>query len=341
VNARATVGEFEAAPAEWDRFVRDHAGSFCHLWGWRAVMSGVMGHRAKYRAAWSEAGELVGVNPMIEVRSRLFGHFLLSMPFLNAGGPLGSVGARSALAEDARALAQAARVDLLELRVREPLDALAVSERKITVERELPPTAGALWDALGSKVRSQVKRPQKEGMEVRVGPDEMTGFYDVFARNMRDLGTPVLPLGFFEASRSHLADQIVFATVRHEGRPVAGACGFVLGDRYEMTWAASLREVSRLAPNMLLYWGCMEEMVRRGLRTFDFGRCTPGSGTHRFKLQWGGRDVPLPWAQWSERGVAATPSPDRPVFRLATAVWSRLPVALTNRLGPYLATKLP
>jgi serine/alanine adding enzyme len=336
-----TVAEFERAPAEWDGFVRQHAGSFCHLWGWRAVMADVMGHRVRYRAAWSEAGELVGVNPLVEIETRLFGHFLLSMPFLNVGG-VGSDAARRALAEDARALAQAARVDLLELRVREPLEAgLAVSARKITVERELPATVGALWDALGSKVRSQVKRPQKEGMEVRVGPDEMTGFYDVFARNMRDLGTPVLPLGFFEAARRNLPEEIVFTTVRHEGRVAAGACGFVFGGRYEMTWASSLRELNRLAPNMLLYWGCMEEMTRRGVRTFDFGRCTPGGGTHRFKLQWGGRDVPLPWAQWSASGVAATPSPDRPIFRLATAVWSRLPLAVTNRLGPWLATRLP
>jgi FemAB-related protein (PEP-CTERM system-associated) len=264
------------------------------------------------------------------------------MPFLNAGGPLGSPSARSALAEDARALARAARVDLLELRVREPLDSgLTVSDRKITVVRELPPTAAALWDALGSKVRSQVKRPQKEGMEVRVGPDELSGFYGVFARNMRDLGTPVLPLGFFDAARRQLENEIVFTTVRHEGRVVAGGCGFVLGGAYEMTWASSLRELNRLAPNMLLYWGCMEEMVRRGVSTFDFGRCTPGGGTHRFKLQWGGRDVLLPWAQWSASGVAATPSPDRPIFRLATAVWSRLPLMVTNRLGPYLAARIP
>jgi hypothetical protein len=77
------------------------------------------------------------------------------------------------------------------------------------------------------------------------------------------------------------------------------------------------------------------------VKRFDFGRCTPGGGTHRFKLQWGGKDVPLPWAQWSPRGMAATPSPDRPLFRLATAVWSRLPLGVANRLGPFLAVRLP
>ena len=35
-------------------------------------------------------------------------------------------------------------------------------------------------------------------MEVRFGNDQLLGFYEVFARNMRDLGTPVLPRAFFE-----------------------------------------------------------------------------------------------------------------------------------------------
>jgi hypothetical protein len=92
---------------------------------------------------------------------------------------------------------------------------------------------------------------------------------------------------------------------------------------------------------MLLYASFMEEMIRRGARLFNFGRCTPGVGTHRFKLQWGGTDELLPWAQWAPGAVEATPSPERPVFRLATRAWQRLPLAVANRAGPWLARQLP
>ena len=61
---------------------------------------------------------------------------------------------------------------------------------------------------------------------------------------------------------------------------------------------------------MLLYWAFMERAVREGLRIFNFGRCTPGAGTHRFKRQWGSRDEPLWWYQHGPGGAAATPSPD-------------------------------
>jgi hypothetical protein len=108
-----------------------------------------------------------------------------------------------------------------------------------------------------------------------------------------------------------------------------------------MTWASSLKEHARAAPNMMLYWSFMEGMVRRGLRSFNFGRCTPDSGTHRFKLQWGGHDEVLRWGQWSGREVTETPNPRRPAFALATKVWSRLPLAVANGLGPLIARQLP
>jgi len=97
-----------------------------------------------------------------------------------------------------------------------------------------------------------------------------------------------------------------------------------------------------MAPNMLLYWALIEEAIRRGARTFNFGRCSPGSGTHRFKGQWGGKDHPLPWAQWSPKGVSATPNASSGRrFGLATAVWKKLPLGLANVVGPWLSRNLP
>src|SRR5690606_25614950 len=145
-----------------------------------------------------------------------------------------------------------------------------------------------LWnDGLRSKLRSQIRRAMKEAMEVRFGPDQRRAFHLVYARNMRDLGTPAHPLVLFDAIARAFDDRVIFGAVYWRGAPVAAGCGFIWRETFEMTWASSLREHNRMAPNMLLYWAFMEEAIRRGVRTFDFGRCSPGSGTHRFKLQWG------------------------------------------------------
>jgi FemAB-related protein (PEP-CTERM system-associated) len=273
----------------------------------------------------------------------MFGDFLVSMPFLSYGGPVGTVGARAALARSAAAEARELGVELLELRTRNALPGLLEpGDRKITVVLDLPPTSKELWeDGLRSKVRSQVRRPMKEGMEVRFGPDQIGPFYEVFSRTMRDLGTPVLPRGFFRALQDHFPEQVEFGSVILGKEAVATGCGFFWNGEFEITWAGALREHSRLAPNMLLYWSFMEHAIARGCHTFNFGRCTPGSGTHRFKLQWGGRDEPLPWIRWSGGEKATPPTPETGKYGLAISLWQKMPVAITNRVGPLISRNLP
>jgi serine/alanine adding enzyme len=335
---------FSGTDSEWDFLVAGLPdGTFCHLAGWGAVMRDALGHESWRWVAVDERGGLHGALPLVRVRSRLFGHYLLSMPFLSYGGPIGSMAGKQALARKAVAEAQRLDVDLLELRVRQPLQGdLPTSSRKLTVLKALPESAEDLWEnGIRAKVRSQVRRPMKAGMQAHFGSDMVGPFYEVFSRTMRDLGTPVLPAAFFEAIATHLREHVVFCAVMWDGRCVAAGCGFLWNGEFEITWAGALRELSRESPNMLLYWSLMEESIRRGADTFNFGRCSPDSGTHRFKKQWGTTDHPLPWAQWSPTGLEATPNPDSPKYRMATAVWQRLPLSVANRLGPPLARSLP
>jgi FemAB-related protein (PEP-CTERM system-associated) len=328
---------------EWDEFVRTRPEStFCHLAGWSDVMQQSLGARPHYLEARHVDGSLAGILPLVRVRSRLLGDHLVSMPFLNYGGALGDETARSTLAEGAALLGMDLGAKTLELRSRSrEASRLHPSDRRIIVELELPADADELWNGLRSKVRSQVRRPMKEAMETRSGASQRDAFYAVFASNMRDLGTPVLPRRFFEAATGAFPDRIEFVVVYHEGIAVAGGCGFFHGDEFEITWASSLRAANHLAPNMLLYWELMKNAIERGARRFNFGRCAPGGGTHRFKRQWGGADVPLGWSAWSRDGSAGLPSTDRPVFRIATGAWQRMPLWLANRLGPVVSRWLP
>lgn len=118
------VGPWHGPPGEWDAFVRAQAGwTHFHLAGWREVMSTALGHECPYLAAW-EGDRLRGVLPLVRVRSLLFGHYLVSMPFVNYGGALGDAAAVQGLAKEAAALAERGGVKLLELRSRVelPLD---------------------------------------------------------------------------------------------------------------------------------------------------------------------------------------------------------------------------
>ena len=330
--------------ARWDSFIATVAGStFCHQAGWRDVMRGVLGHDTSLLVAKDEEGEWLGVLPLVHVRT-ILGRYSISMPFLNDGGPLGDGDAVAALVEFALADAQRTGAKLLELRSRTVLPGrVSPSSRKVAVHLELPPSVEDLWKTtFRAKLRSQIRRPTKEGMTSRTGRDELGAFYGVFSRNMRDLGTPVLPRKFFEEILRSFGESVSFTTVyTAQGNAAAAACCLTWRGETEVTWASSLRELNHLSPNMLLYAQLMEQAIARGARVFNFGRSTPGSATHKFKLQWGGADVPLPWPSWSRSGDASTPSPYRAMFRVATGIWSRLPLSVANTIGPVLSRHLP
>src|SRR5215831_9321925 len=73
--------------ARWERFVDQcHEATFFHRIGWREIIEGVFRHRTHYLIA-EQRGEIVGILPLAEVKSRLFGHALVSLPFCVYGGP--------------------------------------------------------------------------------------------------------------------------------------------------------------------------------------------------------------------------------------------------------------
>jgi FemAB-related protein (PEP-CTERM system-associated) len=338
------IEDFTGAASDWDSFVRSQTGwSHFHLLEWKSVITRVFGHECIYLSARDEAGQLTGVLPLVRVKSLLFGHYLVSMPFVNYGGPLGSEVAVEALVRYAANLARRDNAKLLELRSRAALPVkLPASHRKITVLLDLPlGSVDPLWKGLDPKVRSQVRRPQKEGVTVQFGLDQVTPFFQVFARHMRDLGTPTQSRRLFETLADTFPNDVWFGCAYHRGRPIAGGCGFRWANEFEMTWASALAEYKRIAPNMLLYWSFMERAVAEGVGTFNFGRCTPDSGTHRFKKQWGSYDVPLWWYDLSVQPGVATPSPDDSAYAWGPRIWKHLPVRVATALGPSIVRSIP
>jgi FemAB-related protein (PEP-CTERM system-associated) len=331
-----------ADAAAWDAFV-DGAGdaTFCHRWAWRGIIEDVFGHEPVYREIRDPAtGRLAGVLPLFELRSRLFGRHLVSVPFMNYGGPSGTPAARQALADWAFAEARRRNAASLLLRTRTAVPGpFTPSTSKVTVVLQLGNDAETMWSkTFDAKFRNKIKRPQRDGMATQFGADHLDGFYDVFAQNMRDLGTPVLPRAFFERIVAAMPESAVLGVTYWNGRAVAGGFGFIWRDEFEMTWSSSLKELRASKPNMLLYWDYMRELIGRGMRRFNFGRSTPGSGPHEFKRSWGAVDEPLPWLQWPEAGAGAGESR---AANAASAVWRHLPLRITNAVGPVLARQLP
>lgn len=330
---------------DWNEFVAAvPGGGIYHRFDWATLIETVHRMDCPYLIARRE-GRCVGVLPLVQLRSALFGNFMVSLPYLTAGGALGeSPSIVAALMTEAAELASERGCSHFECRDSVPAPvAWPVRTDKVLMQLELPGTEGELSKLIGKKLRAQVKRPVREGATVHWGGlDLLDEFYHVFAHNMRDLGTPVYARAFFAGILERFGEETRLCVVRIGARPVAAAFLIDDGDRTDIPWASSLREFGRISVNMMLYFEVLRDCVERGQAVFDFGRSTQGSGTWRFKRQWGAEPRPCYWHYWqAEPGELPGLRPDNPKFALAIAAWQKMPVWATRILGPHLVKHLP
>jgi len=336
------------APPGWDTYVERHPrASAYHAARWPTAAAELFRLPSYYLTARDSSGAISGVLPLLRQRSRLFGDRLTSLPYFNYGGALADdVDIHARLLGQAAGLGRELGVGQIEIREIDP-PPIAWPQRhdKATLLLDLPPTVEALNKQLGSKLRSQIKRAQREPVHAEFGGAELLpDFYRVFAEVMRDLGTPVYPRRFFEGLVQRCGNQCTVVVLRLDSVPVSSAFLVSHRDQLEIPWAATVAAVRSRSVNMALYWEVLRFAVEHGRRVFDFGRSTVDSGPYRFKLQWGARAVPLHWAHWTPGGVSEPQAIEASGGRaraLATRIWSRLPIAVTNRLGPLISPGLP
>jgi len=346
-ESRCRVSVRADAGPDWDPFVMSLPdSSIYHLSGWTETAREVFGHRTLFVESRDASGTLTGVLPVIQQRSWLLGNFATSLAYFNYGGalapdPVDAQQLMTRAAEEARALG----CRYLEFRGVHPRAGEWLRrDDKVTLRLQLPDTVEALSKRLGSKLRSQVKRAEREGVRCRTGTMELLdGFYAVFAENMRDLGTPVYPKRFFEAILRRFQQHCQLVIIESQGEPWAAAFLVFWRGGAEVPWASCRAKAKPLGANMKLYWELLSYAIRRGCTVFDFGRSTVDSGTDRFKRQWGAEPMSLHWYRWERDGGVETSDGEGPgkVMQLATTIWQHLPLGIANTLGPLISGALP
>ena len=326
----------------WDDYVLSHPlGGAYHLFAWKQAVERAYHHQCVYLMAQDGQGAVRGVFPLVLMKPPLLKPVLVSLPFCDYGGVLSDgPEASGELVVHALELSEASSAEP-DIRCVQPVAELdgspyfAVSNRKVRMVLDLPGSAEELWQGLRSKLRSQVRSPEKEGMQFRLGSlDLVDEFYTVFRRNMKDLGSPVHARQWFERVLEAFGERARVGAVFYRGRAVAAGMVLECGRTLTIPWASTLREYNHLSPNMLLYWGFLEHACESGFSRFDFGRSTPDEGTYRFKQQWGARPEPLFWYSPAVGVVKPAPVPGGDIRKLAEKAWSMLPQAVADTLGP-------
>jgi len=303
--------------------------------------------------------QVVGILPLVHLKHFLFSNSLISIPFFDMGGILADdEKTENALLKEAVDFGEKLKVDNIELRHIYPVKffeeesgayltgasdssnslTYVTRSHKVRMLLELPESSEILMKSFKSKLRSQIKKPLKEGLISKIGGIELLNdFYKVFSINMRDLGSPAHSKALIKNVLEEFPGKAKIIMAYKESEPVA--CSVVVGfkDTLENPWASALREFSRLSPNMLLYWTMLEYASDNGYTFFDFGRSSPDEGTYRFKKQWGAKPNPLHWHYVYLKDVPAdSETSEKSKFDKAIQYWQKLPVTVTKVIGPRI-----
>lgn len=326
----------------WEALVSGAKEStFFHRIGWRDLLQTELGLDDEYLCACA-GGRMLGVLPLLGVRSRLFGSSLTSLPFCSYGGPLAlDAGAEQALIDAAVQRGARQRVDRVELRGLRPFrPGDPRQDLYFTFRGPIPP---GLEDMKGipQKRRNVVRRAVSLGLEAMVCRDA-DRFFELYAANAQAHGTPALGKRFFRALLDTFPeDSDVLFVIDANGRDLSAILNFYHRGEVLAYYAGEVAAARGTNANDFKYWSLMMHAKGRGCERFDFGRSKTGTGSFQFKRLWGFQPRPLYYEfPYLPSGRVPQNNPSNPSFRLAIETWRRLPRAFVDRLGPLVVKGL-
>ena len=210
---------------------------------------------------------------------------------------------------------------------------------KVSMLLDLPGTSEILLAGFKSKLRSQIKKAEKNQLEYELGREKqhIDDFYQVFTSNMRDLGSPTHSKGWFEEIVRNYRENMILSIVKYKSQPIGAGLVLFNGETAAIPWASTKRDFNKLAPNMMLYWSLLKYAADKHYKIFDFGRSSYDEGTYKFKQQWGACPVPINWKTYGRKQEPVpsnTTSIHKSNFRvLAESVWRHLPLPMTVLIG--------
>lgn len=303
------------------------------------------GHRQLHLMAKTSANQVLGVLPLFLVRSRIFGRLLVSTPQAAYGGILAdSELASQAILQRAMKLAKDLKVQFLELRnfLNEmPEDSLLRKDVYVTFRTELREDPEANMSAIPRKTRAEIREGIRNELEFKVDEIGPTEFFNVFSQSVHQLGTPVFPKRLFANGLKHFGSDCKIFSVHWKGKLVAAVWTLFYAGEVIPYFGGSLKDYNRLAVNNFMYWMLIRYGCENGYRIFDFGRSKKGTGSFDFKKRWGMTMTELPYQYLLVRQQSMPDySPLNPNFSAATRIWRRLPLPLTQWIGPMVSRHL-
>jgi len=328
--------------ARWNRYahMHPHATPY-HNFAWVESVEQAYGHPNASLIAL-DGDKVIGVLPVIKMQVPFSGHYYCSLPYCDMGYAIGdSEQIITALLDKLRNMKDESGAKKIEYRDTSETTILRTEEalqgKKVSMFLPLPETSDELLKSFKSKLRSQIRKAEKNGLNYQTGNSQqlIDEFYQVFINNMRKLGSPTHSKAWYDSLLKNYQDDLLISVVYSESIPIGAGIVLRNGKRACIPWASTLAEYNRLAPNMLLYWSLLQMVTGSGTREFDFGRSTYGEGTYKFKRQWGAQPRLLQWFLPGQQSASVEmSSPPSKLRKIVEQTWPKLPIGITTFIGP-------
>ena len=346
MQSRSRAEEYHVADAtdvdlpSWDAFLQGRSEAVAHqLSGWRHVLADASGVRPASWIARDPHGAIAGVLATYLSRSRFTGVHLATME----GGAVARNHIVSTVLFGA-AMQRAREWKAQYLLVRGGF-APGAPTRTMCLARhvvDLDNGSAGVWRTLANDRRRKVRLAERAGVEIVRDDGALKAWYALYARRMKELGTPVESRSFFDAMRRHLGDAFCLLAARREARLVAGMICLRMPGRW--TYAYGARDTrDRVHANDLLFWRAIETAALAGARLLDLGASMAGSGADTYKRRWGQRTENVEYAFYPVGGSSIPRGVDtyRGQRSVPQRIWARMPGILASHLGPRLRRQLP
>lgn len=335
MNIRIATSDDEK---RWDDYVAAHSTATpYHRFAWGKACTQAYGQPMNYWLAEDDASNIIGVLPGINFKKPLSSSKIIALPYCDTGFAIAND-------EDTQNALLATLPDASDYRdlIQTPADTTTLTlGQKVILRLPLPESSEALLASFKSKLRSQVRKAEKNGLTMKLSesyPDHQAllgSFYSVYQQNMRQLASPVHAYEWFDSILKHYDNNARLCVVFNDTQPIGAGIVIINGEVAAIPWASTLSQFNRLAPNMMLYWSLLANVTDNGQSVFDFGRSSYGEGTYKFKTQWGAVPYALHWHNGSvtELKDAVETGPPGAIRKLAESIWPKLPLGLTVSFG--------
>jgi serine/alanine adding enzyme len=337
----------DALRSRWDELALTR-GTVFHTAAFRRILADTFGYIPADHAILDAEGRVAALIPLVIGRNLRLQRAGVALPFANHADICAtSDSARDAAFVALPGIAAAHHLAYLELRLTEQDNEPAPTAPGWAANRanytfRLPLAGGeeAVLALSTSGNRNHIRKAAKNDLfTVSFDPARLDGYYRVYVKRMKELGSPAPAIRFFESFFTHLPDYTHLLTVldRASGAVIGGMLLLASpGDRtLYYPYGATLVEYNSRYLGNFMYWEAVKYAITCGFDYLDLGRSPAGSGTYRYKEQWGARPVRLAYLTYSPAAAPAGP-PDRGRLSPLVDLWRAAPAFVTDFIGPRL-----